>query len=490
MKATTVYALLKKQISSVASGISDIEAEGSNLIFTLNDGTTITVDIPAPPGADVIDIEIDANNHLIFTFSDGDVKDAGEIPLDPRMDNIVPEEFSPSKSYIKDKMVMHDNKMYICNSVTPIAGTWDVIGGAFDEVDISSAISTKISNVVPSGTSGGLEPSSDAGKVMTWGEYGGWQVQEVPNNIADVYDPTLVYNTGDCCMYKGTFYQCNTDSTTGTWDSSKWDPTTVFQSVSDGKELIADAITDKGVPTSASDTFQDMADNIAQISSIEVVPLTANENKTYTAEEGKAYSPVTVAVEPDLTTKSITANGIYKASDDDADGYSEVTVNVSGSADHAMLNGVLDRTITSVSSNDVTEVKEYALYSCKNLTSIDFPNLTKVGSNGIYGCSNLTSINIPKVTEIAYGAIQGNMLLQTIDLPNTLTTIGGSAFSSCRRLARITIRATTPPTLSNVSAFNGIHSDYKIYVPSSSITAYQTATNWSSIASHIVEISE
>lgn len=40
----------------------------------------------------------------------------------------------------------------------------------------------------------------------------------------------------------------------------------VFQSVSSGKGLIADAITDKGVPTSATDTFATMATNIGQIS--------------------------------------------------------------------------------------------------------------------------------------------------------------------------------------------------------------------------------
>ena len=40
----------------------------------------------------------------------------------------------------------------------------------------------------------------------------------------------------------------------------------VFKSVSDGKILIADAITDKGVPTSADATFAIMANNIAQIS--------------------------------------------------------------------------------------------------------------------------------------------------------------------------------------------------------------------------------
>lgn len=40
----------------------------------------------------------------------------------------------------------------------------------------------------------------------------------------------------------------------------------VFQSVSSGKVLIADAITDKGVETSADDTFQTMANNISRIS--------------------------------------------------------------------------------------------------------------------------------------------------------------------------------------------------------------------------------
>ena len=39
----------------------------------------------------------------------------------------------------------------------------------------------------------------------------------------------------------------------------------VFQSVSNGKELLADAITDKGVQTSASDSFSTMAGNISSI---------------------------------------------------------------------------------------------------------------------------------------------------------------------------------------------------------------------------------
>ena len=41
----------------------------------------------------------------------------------------------------------------------------------------------------------------------------------------------------------------------------------LFQSVSDGKSKIAGAITDKGVPTSATDTFSNMASNIRRIES-------------------------------------------------------------------------------------------------------------------------------------------------------------------------------------------------------------------------------
>ena len=41
----------------------------------------------------------------------------------------------------------------------------------------------------------------------------------------------------------------------------------VFQSVSEGKELIASAITDKGIQTDADNTFQEMANHISEITS-------------------------------------------------------------------------------------------------------------------------------------------------------------------------------------------------------------------------------
>ena len=63
-------------------------------------------------------------------------------------------------------------------------------------------------------------------------------------------------------------------------------------------------------------------------SPVAIEQLNVTENGTY-SETGKAYSPVIVDVPaPTLITKTITENGTYNASEDNADGYSQVTVNV------------------------------------------------------------------------------------------------------------------------------------------------------------------
>lgn len=39
----------------------------------------------------------------------------------------------------------------------------------------------------------------------------------------DTYYSTSTYNSGDLVVKNNTVYECNTNNTTGTWDSSKWD---------------------------------------------------------------------------------------------------------------------------------------------------------------------------------------------------------------------------------------------------------------------------
>ena len=57
-------------------------------------------------------------------------------------------------------------------------------------------------------------------------------------------------------------------------------------SVSEGKSLVAAAVTDKGVPTAADDTFQTMADNIGKISTIGGSGKTIRHAITNTAKTG------------------------------------------------------------------------------------------------------------------------------------------------------------------------------------------------------------
>lgn len=61
------YALLRKQIASAASGISDVRTEGSDLIFVLSDGREVRVKVPTAgvQGAEVRD------GALVLTLADG-----------------------------------------------------------------------------------------------------------------------------------------------------------------------------------------------------------------------------------------------------------------------------------------------------------------------------------------------------------------------------------------------------------------------------------
>lgn len=64
----------------------------------------------------------------------------------------------------------------------------------------------------------------------------------------------------------------------------------------------------------------------------------ANIDITLSASVGTSSISITAPYIPTLITKSITANGTYNASSDNADGYSQVSVNVSGAGIGTLLN--------------------------------------------------------------------------------------------------------------------------------------------------------
>ncbi len=138
----------------------------------------------------------------------------------------------------------------------------------------------------------------------------------------------------------------------------------------------------------------------------------------------------------------------------------------------------------------VTSIGDFAFDGCRSLTSIDIPNsVTSISSYAFYYCTSLTSVTIPNsVTSIGYGAFAWCTSFTSISIPSSVTSIGEVAFNNCRSLTSVTVNATTPPTLGG-EAFSANASGRKIYVPSASVNAYKTATNWSDYASDIEPIS-
>lgn len=106
--------------------------------------------------------------------------------------------------------------------------------------------------------------------------------------------------------------------------------------------------------------------------------------------------------------------------------------------------------------------------------------------NAFYNCQNVTYIECPAEEIGAYTFANCTGLLN-IDLVGYVTAIYSAAFSNCTSLNSIRIVALTPPTLAG-DAFTNTPSGMKIYVPSSSVNDYKTASGWSTYADRIYPI--
>lgn len=130
---------------------------------------------------------------------------------------------------------------------------------------------------------------------------------------------------------------------------------------------------------------------------------------------------------PTLISKTITANGIYDASLDNADGYSQVTVRVA----QIKFNQLMTKTITTVTADDLagaTRIENYAFYNCSDLLSVTIPNtVTHIGTSAFENCSSITSLSFPdSVTTISSNAYRGCSALTSVRLSENITALESS----------------------------------------------------------------
>ena len=164
----------------------------------------------------------------------------------------------------------------------------------------------------------------------------------------------------------------------------------------------------------------------------------------------------------------------------------------SAACDASSAITIYEITLTDLESVEigdcVTYIDDMAFRNCGSITGVTIPNsVTSIGQSPFYQCFSLTSIDMPNsVTYIGLSAFYGCSGLTTVTIGSGVTSIGKMAFRHCSGLTGITINATNPPTLGD-NVFQNTN-DCPIYVPSASVSSYQSA--WSAYSSRIQAIPE
>ena len=138
-------------------------------------------------------------------------------------------------------------------------------------------------------------------------------------------------------------------------------------------------------------------------------------------------------------------------------------------------DAIINRTISGEYSNDrLQSVGSCAFAICTKLTAVSFPNCTSIGDSAFYYCDNLTVVSFPNCINI-----------------------GSYAFARCLNLKSLYLTGSSICKLSNSNAFSytpiGGYSTSagtygSIYVPTSLLTSYKAATNWTYFSSRFVGI--
>ena len=265
---------------------------------------------------------------------------------------------------------------------------------------------------------------------------------------------------------------------------------------------------------------------------IDVVPLTANSNGTYTAPSGTAYSPVTVdVVEPpwepledgysnfwfELTDDTLSPWLNFSAKNADAvidwgDGSGEQSldtltpthtyakagkyvVKVKGVTGIGNIfigivqaSRYINTLINMELNSDVTDISAGAFSRCASLEHcVVSQNVIALLSNVFNLCSELRDITIPNsVRSINAAAFAYCTSLKDVTLSTALESIGSSVFSTCPIMNTITIPSTVS-TIGN-SAFAYCSSLSEIHVQATTPPTLGTTVFQSLPANYIIYV--
>lgn len=165
--------------------------------------------------------------------------------------------------------------------------------------------------------------------------------------------------------------------------------------------------------------------------------------------------------------------------------------------DYRFIGWLPDGTNITGNTDCVAQFKDVSSPALKylkgELVNYESSTATVVGNYAFYQYSALqTATTSASTIEANAFSICAN--LTTVDLTSdSAVTIKSSAFSSCSKLTAVIIRSSTVSALENTNAFAstpiGSLGEAAIYVPSNLVSAYKSASNWSTYATRIYPIS-
>lgn len=169
--------------------------------------------------------------------------------------------------------------------------------------------------------------------------------------------------------------------------------------------------------------------------------------------------------------------------------------------------------LVSVNLSNCISVGRNAFAYCSKLPYINLPLCKSLMTSAFMYCSRLQSINLPNCSYVGYGAFWKCSKLQYIDLP-LCTSFGKDildycsafaecsalsivkiplcpdiaryAFESCINLKEVYLNSVSSVTTIQPTTFSNCPNLTSVYVPSSLVDAFKTASNWSSISTKIV----
>ncbi|MBO4804237.1 MAG: leucine-rich repeat protein [Muribaculaceae bacterium] len=217
-------------------------------------------------------------------------------------------------------------------------------------------------------------------------------------------------------------------------------------------------------PATVSVTFKDSNYN-SYSASVSIPSTVTNGSKTYTVT---AIGPH--AFEGSRNLKSVTIPS---------------TVQAIGYSAFSMCTLLADVSF----SEGLTIIDTYAFYQCAMLEGVKLPStLTRLNTYAFCLCSSLTEMVIPdNVQGLSYGVFYSCTNLETVTIGRSVESMDDNVFYNCPALTKVICRCSTPPTIQSITFTSDHYSNVALYVPKSSLSAYQSANYWSNF-SNVTEV--